>query len=261
MPGQPIAPPPVEAYRTLTDREKQTLRLLLDGHDAKSMARHLGLSVHTINERLREARRKLSVSSSKEAARLLRQAETTIPQSSGDKAFGDAVPALAPPSPDPSPERPPNRRRAYGVIGGIVAMSILIALHALPTPGDYAPNIAGRSRATEQTAADPAVEKAARDWLGLVDAGRWTDSWAATGRSFQSLNTAAMWQTASEQARVPLGPVVSRTLIDQRDVPAPPNGYRMVRFKTDFANKAGMTETLSLDREGDGWKVVGIYIE
>ena len=89
----------------------------------------------------------------------------------------------------------------------------------------------------------------------------WTDSWAATGRSFRSLNTAAMWQTASEQARVPLGPVVSRTLIDQRDVPAPPNGYRMVRFKTDFANKAGMTETLSLDREGDGWKVVGIYIE
>jgi hypothetical protein len=103
------------------------------------MARHLGLSVHTINERLREARRKLSVSSSKEAARLLRQAETIIPQLSGDKAFGDAAPALAPPSLDPSPERLPNRRRAYGVIGGIAAMSILIALLALSTPGVYAP--------------------------------------------------------------------------------------------------------------------------
>lgn len=261
MPDQHTASSPIEGYRTLTDREKQTLRLLLDGHDAKSMARHLGLSVHTINERLREARRKLSVSSSKEAARLLRQAEATIPQSSGDKGFGDADSTPAPPSPDPSPERSPNHRRTYGVIGGMAAMSILIALIALSTPGDYAPKAAGPSLGAEQTAADPAVEKAARDWLALVDAGRWTDSWAVTGRSFRSLNTAATWQQASEKARVPLGPVLSRTLIDQRDVPAPPNGYRMLRFKTDFANKAGMTETLSLDREADQWRVVGIYIE
>ena len=55
----------------LTEKEKQTLRLLLAGHDAKSMARALGLSVHTINDRLRMTRRKLSVTSSREAARLL----------------------------------------------------------------------------------------------------------------------------------------------------------------------------------------------
>jgi len=53
---------------TLTDREKETLRLLLSGHDAKSIARELGLSVHTVNERLRDARRRLHVSSSREAA-------------------------------------------------------------------------------------------------------------------------------------------------------------------------------------------------
>lgn len=60
-----------DGYGSLTDKEKQTLRLILRGHDAKSTARHLGLSVHTVNERLREARRKLAVSSSREAARLL----------------------------------------------------------------------------------------------------------------------------------------------------------------------------------------------
>lgn len=38
----------------LTGREKQTLRLILRGHDAKSAALELALSVHTINERLRE---------------------------------------------------------------------------------------------------------------------------------------------------------------------------------------------------------------
>ena len=48
------------AIETLTEKEKQALRLLVSGHDAKSMARQLGLSVHTINERLRDARRNRS---------------------------------------------------------------------------------------------------------------------------------------------------------------------------------------------------------
>ena len=43
----------------LSEREKEALRLLLVGHDAKSIATMLGLSVHTINDRLRDARRKL----------------------------------------------------------------------------------------------------------------------------------------------------------------------------------------------------------
>ena len=43
-----------EGIKALTDKEKETLRLILRGHDAKSSARELGLSVHTINERLRD---------------------------------------------------------------------------------------------------------------------------------------------------------------------------------------------------------------
>ncbi|MCB2088333.1 MAG: helix-turn-helix transcriptional regulator [Sphingomonadaceae bacterium] len=64
-----------ERIAPLSEKERQALRLILRGHDAKSMAGELGLSVHTINERLRNARRKLSVTSSKEAARLLLEAE------------------------------------------------------------------------------------------------------------------------------------------------------------------------------------------
>ena len=54
-----------EQLDTLTDKEKETLRLIVRGHDAKTAARELGLSVHTINERLRAARRKLDVTSSR----------------------------------------------------------------------------------------------------------------------------------------------------------------------------------------------------
>ena len=79
---------------TLTEKEKGTLRLLLSGHDAKSIARQLGLSVHTIHERLRDARRKMSVSSSREAARLLHQIEGPPPELLGEKPIGDAAPAI-----------------------------------------------------------------------------------------------------------------------------------------------------------------------
>jgi DNA-binding CsgD family transcriptional regulator len=39
----------------LTEKERQTLRLMVRGHDAKSIARSLDLSIHTVNERLRDA--------------------------------------------------------------------------------------------------------------------------------------------------------------------------------------------------------------
>ena len=63
------------AIAELTEKEKQTLRLIVLGHDAKSMATALDLSVHTINERLRSARRKLETTSSREAARTLFESE------------------------------------------------------------------------------------------------------------------------------------------------------------------------------------------
>jgi hypothetical protein len=33
-----------------------------------------------------------------------------------------------------------------------------------------------------------------------------------------------------------------------------------VKFRTSFANKADVVETVSLDREGGTWRVVGITI-
>src|SRR4051794_36011433 len=115
-------------HDALTEKEKQTLRLLLDGHDAKSMARHFGLSVHTINERLRDARRKLSASSSREAARLLRDAEGADPQSIGDNRIGDA--AAAPAGQDSAAHPGPHRRSAWA-IGGLAMISLALAALAL----------------------------------------------------------------------------------------------------------------------------------
>lgn len=72
----------------LSEREREVLRLLLQGHDAKSIAREQQLSLHTVNERLRLSRRKLGVTSSREAARLLGAYEAGRPNFSGPKEIG-----------------------------------------------------------------------------------------------------------------------------------------------------------------------------
>ncbi|MEQ1496973.1 MAG: helix-turn-helix transcriptional regulator [Novosphingobium sp.] len=62
---------PPNAFATLTDKEVEVLRLLAAGHTVKSIAFGLGRSETSINERLRDARRKTGVGSSRELARLL----------------------------------------------------------------------------------------------------------------------------------------------------------------------------------------------
>jgi DNA-binding CsgD family transcriptional regulator len=59
----------------LNDAERRVLRLLAEGHTAKSIANTLGTTAPAVNERLREARRKTGVGSSRELARLLKAQE------------------------------------------------------------------------------------------------------------------------------------------------------------------------------------------
>ena len=72
----------------LTPRQKEILRLLQNGFDTKSIARELDISVHTVTEHLREARRNLGVTNSREAARMLAQAEVGPPNYMGPAKIG-----------------------------------------------------------------------------------------------------------------------------------------------------------------------------
>lgn len=249
-------------YQALSEKEKQTLRLLVNGYDAKSMARHLGLSVHTVNERLRDARRKMAVSSSREAARKLREAERHDPELLGDEHFGDEPPAAAVRQYPLPAEGSGNDRRQFWVVGGIV-MSFSLALLALASlsGGAETPAPASQSAASEELAAGTVAASSARQWLAAVDRSDWNESWNATGESFKALNTTGRWTEASEAARRPLGAVLSRNLVSEEWFPAPPYGYRVVRFKTSFANKSGAIETLSLSLEDGSWKVVAYIID
>ena len=132
----------------------------------------------------------------------------------------------------------------------------LLALTALPQVATTSPP----APAIPAEVPNAEVVDSARQFLLLIDQGRWEDSYKATGSSFRKQNTVQVWAAASEQARRPLGAVTSRTFVSQENLPAPPAGYEVVKFRTSFANKADMVETVTLDRENGGWHVVGITI-
>lgn len=257
---------PVDAGSwTLSEKEKQTLRLIVRGHDAKSIARNLGLSVHTINERLRDARRKMAVSSSREAARMLLAVEgdgagPESPDNLGDTQIGeDARPSRIDQDNAPCPGVGPVDRRPPRILIGVTIMTFVLGILALA----IAPQIASApatAPVAEQAATNPEVIDAARSWLVLVDQSRWDDSYRATGTAFRKLNTAKVWADTSEKVRVPLGAMVSRTFVSQENLPAPPHGYEVVKFRTRFANRADAIETVTLDKENDDWRVVGVTI-
>ena len=127
-----------EGLGELSGREKEVLRLLLTGHDAKSAATTLGLSVHTVNERLREARRKLGVSSSREAARLLGAAESQSHNFFGDKKLGVAGAAILTQTDQPYPRQGATApaRPVEGMLVLSLTITAFLLLSAVNTSGE-----------------------------------------------------------------------------------------------------------------------------
>lgn len=262
-----------EGYQALTEKEKQALRLIVRGHDAKSTARHLGLSVHTINERLRGARRKLSVSSSREAARRLLAKEgdgpdfLVGPNSVVGRDLGEAGGGAGVSDHDAANEGEAANDRLAWAVKGVVVMSLILATLALASlqqdaaPAAVLTQAAPGDEAASPGAPDSAVAQSAREWLALVGQGKWAESYEATARSFQELNTLDVWSSVSTKVRNDLGEVRSRTFLGQESVPAPPAGYEMVKFRTSFVNRPDAVEKLTLVREGQDWRVTGYYID
>jgi len=246
---------------SLTSREKETLRMLLAGHEAKSIASELGLSVHTVNDRLRNARQKLGVTSSREAARILGEAEAQEPKNLAPEEIGRATPAAG----ILEQGHVERRRRGLPLVwlaGGMLIMSLIIALAVLGGVG------AGGSAQPEKTEAVPQVasqgEAAARSWLKLTDAAEYEQSWQEAGELFHAGVTAERWAEMAKPVRAPLGDIQSRTLVKaiaREKLPNAPDGeYEMLEFASAFANAPSAIETVIMHKEGADWKVVGYFI-
>ena len=263
----------------LTDREREVLHLLLAGHTAKSAATELDLSVHTVNDYLREARRKLGVSSSREAARILGEQDKDAPQNHAPDEIGMGAPTQDVDHAKPSATPGARSYRPWIIGGFIMSTAVLAAVLALTT---FAPSESpAETGATDQAVSDSKAAKgedkveadlretalaldAARSFARHIDAGDYTASWAEAGPMFQQAVTAEAWAAQAAPIRTPLGAMVRRTeksVESQTELPGAPRGdYRLISFTTDFANASDRTETFVMAKDDGRWGVVGYFI-
>jgi DNA-binding CsgD family transcriptional regulator len=267
-----------EGFQALSEREKETLRLLLGGHDIKSIAAVMGLSVHTVNERLRDARRKLGASSSRQAARILADAEQGGPNFSGDsrfsggpnlsadKQYGVAEATVRTANHEHSHRAPGSGQSLAWLAGGMLIMSLVIAAAVISLVlhggGKGAPLAPTRIAAATPSSSESAGS--ARAWLALIDGQQWKESWSAAASAFKSHITAEDWATKGQSVVTTLGPASSRVLqkvIQTTTLPGAPDGqYEVLYFATHFAKMGDGIETVTLAHEGSSWKVDGYFI-
>ncbi len=110
------------------------------------------------------------------------------------------------------------------------------------------------------------AQAAAEQWLAVIDAGQFAESWQATATVFQAAVSQPQWKSSLESVRKPLGSLVSRKLKSakySKKLPGAPDGeYVVLQFTTSFTNKNGAVETVTpmLDQDGK-WKVSGYFIK
>ena len=110
------------------------------------------------------------------------------------------------------------------------------------------------------------AQTASSAWLALVDAGKYSDSWVKAAGLFKSAVNEPSWTAAVQRARAPLGALKSRRIQSStfaHTLPGAPDGdYVVIKYASQFENKANAEETVTPLREKDGsWHVSGYFIK
>jgi len=108
------------------------------------------------------------------------------------------------------------------------------------------------------TAAMPAPDDRARQWLVLVDDRNYAQSWTDASRGFQARQKTDAWAMQESAKREPLGAVASR---DLKSIDLGKTNIAVIRYETVFAHKAQAVETVTLAFENGSWTVTGYSID
>ena len=137
-------------------------------------------------------------------------------------------------------------------------MFLRSAIIALLVLGAAVPAAAQSRRVPATTAATPAPDDRARQWLVLVDDKNFPQSWKDAGKAFQTRQSADAWANDANNKRVPLGAVASR---DLKSIDVSRSNIAVIRYDTSFAKKTGAVETVTLTFENNGWAVSNYSVE
>jgi len=114
--------------------------------------------------------------------------------------------------------------------------------------------------------AEQAARPSARDWLALIDGGRYGESWEAAANVFKMSVSKEKWQEAVQGARAPLGALSSRQFRAakyENELPNAPEGkYVVVHYDSVFAERSSAREIVTLRQAADeSWKVAGYFVK
>ena len=133
-----------------------------------------------------------------------------------------------------------------------------------PPPAGGAPAMAPAAPSNQPR--DEMAVMAARDWLALVDAGQFGDSYDQAGELYRNAAPRDQWANGLGAMRKPLGDVSQRNLksvVVAKDLPNAPAGkYVIATFDTAFQQQPKpMWEVVtSFLYPGGQWKVVGYKV-
>ena len=115
---------------------------------------------------------------------------------------------------------------------------------------------------------DPTADAtaAAREWLGVVDAGQYGQSWDEAAALFKQHITKSQWERAVGDVRKQTGALKTRELesaTPAHQLPGVPDGdYVVIVFRSSFATIPAATETVTPTRDPDGrWRVAGYRVK
>ena len=102
------------------------------------------------------------------------------------------------------------------------------------------------------------------DWLQLIDARHYEESWDQTAPLFQAQVSSVQWAGMMEQGREVLGELKSRaisTSTSHSSLPGAPDAeYRIVVLNSSFTGKASAVETVTVMKLENGWRTIGYFI-
>jgi hypothetical protein len=119
-----------------------------------------------------------------------------------------------------------------------------------------------------QAAADvnPASQRSADEWLALVDAGKYEDSWNRAHSLFKAQVTKEQWVAGATDLVSRLGALKSRKLkeaVATRSLPGAPDGdYTVFTYDSSYENLPAATDKLVTATDKDGtWRVTGYFVQ
>ena len=112
-----------------------------------------------------------------------------------------------------------------------------------------------------------AAQRAAREWLALVDTLDPGASWKAAGERFQETMPLAIWVRTLQRDREPRGALIQRAIaatgFTNSAANLPEGGsFAVVRFRSTFVNGIASLEEVTLEVGPDyAWHVIGYVIQ